>query len=137
MDIDKLVALVEQKHRIKLEPTDAVFLLATISDAIQKETLERVGAVVTEAAEQIATTTVLTENSARARCETVVTEAGRWAGEQIRTAGADAGKLAADVVREFLDRTEQAARRATIAAWISSSAALATAVAIAAFVVLR
>jgi len=137
MDIDKLVALVEQKHRIRLDPHDAVFLLATISEELQKETLERVGAVVTEAAEQIATTTVLAENSARGRCETIVTEAGRWAGEQIRLAGADSGKAAADVVREFLDRTEQAARQATIAAWVSSSAAVAAFAALAAFVVLR
>jgi glycine/D-amino acid oxidase-like deaminating enzyme len=123
--------------KFRLDPADPILIVATIFEELQKKALTRLGAVVTDAAEQIATTTVLTENSARARSETIVNEAGRWAGEQIRTAGADAGKLAADVVREFLDRTERAERRATIAAWISSSAAVAAVAAIAAFVVLR
>jgi len=132
-----MAELLGEKYRTGIDPSDPILMMATLFEESQKRALDKLGAVMTKAAEDIATTTVLTENSARARCEQIVTEAGRWAGEQIRMAGADSGKLAADVVREFLDRTEAAARTATIAAWVSSSAAVATAAAAVGFLVLR
>lgn len=131
-----IAELLGTKYRLEIDPADPLLLVADIVGEMQKEALDRLGAVVKEAADQIATSAVLAENSARARSGTIITDAARWAAEQIRLAGDDAGQQTGRHVEVLLKRAEHAARRATIAAWISSSTAV-VALAFAAFVVLR
>ena len=73
-----IAELLGTKYRLEIDPADPLLLVADIVGEMQKEALDRLGAVVKEAADQIATSAVLAENSARARSGTIITDAARW-----------------------------------------------------------
>ena len=120
-----MAELVGQKHWTDLDSADPILLVRSIFEKSTADALAQLSKVVTDAAEQIATTTVLSENNARARGEKIVTEAARWGSEQIRMAGIDAAKIVAAQLDDAIARSQRAARTATIAAWISSASAAA------------
>jgi hypothetical protein len=80
--------------------------------------------------DQVSTTLVLAATTARSRSERIVIEAAQWSGEQIRLAGAEASRLVLAQMETPVAHSRSAARTATIAAWISGSAAICAVLAI-------
>jgi malonyl CoA-acyl carrier protein transacylase len=103
MDLEKLSMAVEQKHRVRFDYHDPVFVLGTIAEEVTKEMMAAMGKIVSDAADQMATSNVLAETNARAKAETIVTEAAKWGAEQIRMAGADAASQILTELKAGLD----------------------------------
>ncbi|MDQ2764785.1 MAG: hypothetical protein M3Y22_15315, partial [Pseudomonadota bacterium] len=64
-DKEDLAALIGKKTGISLDKTDPVFTTATIFEALAKEAMTDLAKIVTDAADQISTASVLAENNAR------------------------------------------------------------------------
>lgn len=129
MDDAQLAGLVGQKHRPGLDLVDPVFLVRSMFEAMQKEALEKLSKVVTDAADQIATSSVLAENNTRARGEATVTEAARWGAEHIRKAGIDAAKLVVGELEGAIAEAQAAGRATRTGMWVSWAAAAVSVVA--------
>jgi hypothetical protein len=119
---DLLAALIGQKHGVTLDASDPVFIIASIFEGQTKEAQAALSKIVAEAAEQMAATIVLSDNAARARAETIVTESARWAGEQIRLAGSDAAKQILHQTEDQAERVESAAQSVRLGVWITCGA---------------
>ena len=68
-------------------PDDPANLILQAVDEIQKQSLRDLGALVARLSEDIAATAVASEASARAKADSLVTQAGEWAALHIRQAG--------------------------------------------------
>jgi hypothetical protein len=120
MDHGKMADLIREKHGTALDPGDPVFLLATVADELHKEGRQEFARIAAELSDQVSAALVLADTTARARSERLITEAAKWSSEQIREAGVG-------IVRQMeaqLAHSQQAARVATIAAWVTTSAAV-------------
>ena len=124
MDIDRLADVIREKHGTALDPGDPVFLLATVADQLHKEGRQEFAKIAAELSDQVSAALVLADTTARARSERLITAAAKWSGEQIREAGAE-------IVRQMevqLAQSQEAARVATMAAWVATSLAVGCAV---------
>jgi hypothetical protein len=77
-DPDLLAALVGQKNAASLDPSDPAYVIAALFHTTVNDALAAMAKTVADAAQEIDKTIVLAENAARARSETIVTEAARW-----------------------------------------------------------
>ncbi len=120
MDIDRLADIIREKHGTALDPDDPVFLLATVADELHKEGRQEFAKIAAELSGNVSAALVLADTTARARSERLITAAANWSCEQIRGAGAG-------IVRQMeaqLAQSQQAARVATIAAWVATGLAV-------------
>lgn len=108
MDVERLTELVGKRGAFEVDPSDPLLVVAKMFKANTADALAQLSKVVTDAADQIATTTVLSENNARARSEKIVTEGAKWAAEQIRMAGTDAAKTVVAQLQESIDQATDA-----------------------------
>ena len=136
MDVAQMVDVIQDRHGVTLDPTDPVFLLATMAAQLNKESREEFARMAAELSNQVSVALVLAENAARSRGEAIVTQAARWSSEHIKQAGADAATRICERLEGLTLQTQQAARRAKISAWFSVVAA-AVALATVAFVLCR
>jgi hypothetical protein len=107
LDSRQLAELVGQRTRSDIEASDPIFQAAAIVEQIvgdaNKKMLDEVTKLVTGLADRVATANVLAETNARAKAETIITEAAKWGAEQIRMAGADATSQVLTELRVSLD----------------------------------
>ena len=125
-----LAELVGRRHK-DLDPTDPVFIVATIVEELQKQTLAEMGELVTSLADQIAAANRMAKNAAKAKAEKIVTQATEFAAMKISEAGVTVSvRLAAETQRAQAALSAVSARLkwATIAAVVCSVAALSAAV---------
>jgi hypothetical protein len=103
MDRDTLIGIVEKKHHFRVDPNDPVFVLATISEAIQQEAQGELRKIVADAIDRTAEANRQAEAAAQVRVEAIVRDAGESAAEQIRQAAAkilmEAQKTSVDAER--------------------------------------
>jgi hypothetical protein len=125
-DPDLLAALVGQKNAASLDPSDPAYVIAALFHTTVNDALAAMAKTVADAAQEIDKTIVLAENAARARSETIVTEAARWSSEQIRTAGAEAAKLILQQAEDQVERVQSAAQTVRWGVWIACGASAAS-----------
>ena len=111
--------------RIKrsIDPDDPVYQIVEIFEAQQAEAMEGLGRMIAKAADDIAATVVMAENSARIKSQAIATNAVKLGANKIHLAGVDAANAVSQRVEIALDRAETAAKIATRAAWFSGVAA--------------
>lgn len=85
-----------------LTPDDPLYAVVAAVTAMQRQAHKELALLVAKQAEDIAATSVLAENAARAKAEMIITQAGEWSAGQIRKAGSDVATalIAERVVRE-------------------------------------
>jgi hypothetical protein len=127
IDTKQLAELVGQKHGIQVESSDPIVLAASIVEQVVGDMHTKMLAEVTEMvkglAAEVSTAIVLAENTAKARAESIVTDAGKWGSDQIRQAGADVAVRLAAELKAGTDETKTARREAKVWARFSMAAA--------------
>lgn len=73
-----------------IEPGDPAHALLTAVEAMTRQSQRELGVLVSKLAGDIAASSVLAEQAAKAKAEAVITQAGEWAAQRIRDAGHDA-----------------------------------------------
>jgi hypothetical protein len=121
-DASLLAALVGQRGGPSVDPSDPVYIVASILQAAINDAAATLAKTVADATDQTATAIVLSENAARARSETIVTDSARWAGEQIRLAGTDAAKAILQQTEDQVERVQSAAQTVRWGVWVACSA---------------
>lgn len=124
MDADKIIAALSTKNRVLLDPEDPLFLLVTLFREVQKETLGQLAKVVADATERSVVASTAAEAAARAKAESIVSQAGEWAGLKIREAGDLVLARIQAEVQTANDTGRAAARWASRAAWIAAVSGL-------------
>jgi cobalamin biosynthesis Mg chelatase CobN len=120
VDRAKIVSLVERKHRFRLDQDDPSLAVATISEAVFTEMQAEIQKMLAAHLEQFSAAAQATNGAATARGEQIITEAAKFAQQQIKTAG----EAVAEQVEGIVQRGEAAARSAAFSAWISGGAAI-------------
>lgn len=120
-----IAELVGLKHNTALDPADPVFLIASVLMELQDRAGDDIAKLVVEAAAAIAASTAQADTAAHARAERIITEAGRWSAEQIRSAAQDATVQITAQLGPVLARAEAASTRSVIWGWVAVGAALA------------
>jgi hypothetical protein len=136
MDVNRMMEVIRQKHGTRLDQDDSVFLLGTIAEEVQREAMEEMRSMLAKAVDDIATTVMMAENSARTKGRELATEAVKFGADKIRVAGVDAANAVASKLDVAVNKIETAANMAIRAAWIGISGAVATIAAVILLVVL-
>jgi hypothetical protein len=128
-ELNKLIAALSGKAMPVLDPDDPLFISVQLYREAAKEGLAeataQLGKMVTEASASLAASLAQTDTAARAYADRHVTEASRWAVEQIRAAGQDAAAEITKQMEPLVARAEVAAKRSVVFGWIAAAAALA------------
>lgn len=72
-----------------LTPDDPLYIVVTEVKAVMQQERRELAKLVEKLAEDIAATSVLAEQAARAKAEAIITQAGEWGSTAISKAGAD------------------------------------------------
>ena len=123
MDAEKMAELVGQKHHVRLDQHDPMFMLVTVNEAMQKEAIASLTKIVTDASDQIATAAVLAENAAHARGERLLSAGAKMGSEQIQAAGDAATRRVVSEVKELLEQVEAVRHEAQVMVRVSWAAA--------------
>ena len=137
IDTEKVLDAIEAKHHVRLDQHDPVLQIGTMVDAVQREALTALGAIVQEASAKIDAVVARSEIAARGQADAIITEAARWSAERIKAAGVETAKLISEHLETHTARAEQAAQIAAFAGWLAAGSAAATCVVLASIIWLR
>lgn len=82
----------EPGNRFAIDPSDPMHAVVQAFEGVQKQAFKEMSVLVTKLSDEVAASSVLAEKAARAKAEQVISEAGVWAADQIRVAGAEAAQ---------------------------------------------
>jgi hypothetical protein len=130
MNIEKEIERSTVKDRGSIDPDDPVFQIVEIFKTQQAEAMEGLGRMIAKAAEDIATTIVMADNTARTKEQVLITKVARLGADKIQSAGIEAANTVSARFDKAVAKVETAANMAMKAAWISAAGAVTTVLAV-------
>jgi hypothetical protein len=126
-ELNKLIASLSGRAGPVLDPDDPVFISIQLYREAIKEGVDaaatQLAKIVSDAADQIATASVLSENTAKRTAEAIISGAGQWGSDQIRQAGADVVTRLTAELKAGADEAKAARSEAKVWARFSMAAA--------------
>ena len=135
IDREQLAADLAKVHGIRVDVDDPVLTAALLNQRLLDDAISRLETAVRASADRMTAAAAHQVDSAKEVAASLVTQAGEWSAERLRTAADGVGSLLLSQVRQEVDRAERASRSAVRVAWLIITAVAVTLAGMVGFVV--
>jgi len=135
IDREQLAADLAKVHGIRVDADDPVLVSALLNQRLLDDAINRLETAVRASADRMTAAAAQQVDSAKEVAASLVTQAGEWSAERLRTAADGAGSLLLSQIRQEVDRAERASRSAVRVAWLIITAGAVTLAGMVGFVV--
>jgi len=118
IDREQLTADLAKDHGIRIDADDPVLTAALLNQRLMDQAIDRLESAVRVSADRITVAAAQQMDGAKEIAASVVTRAGEWSAERLRTAVEQAASALLVQVRQNAARAERASRIAVCIAWV-------------------
>jgi hypothetical protein len=118
IDREQLASDLARVHGIRVDADDPVLIAALVNQRLLDEAISRLETAVRASADRITAAAAQQVDGAKEIAASLVTRAGEWSAERLRTAADEAGSALLGQLRQEVARAERASRTAVRVAWL-------------------
>jgi len=118
IDRDQLAADLAKVHGIRIDPDDPLLTAALLNQRLMDQAIDRLESVVRVSADRITAAAAQQMDGAKEIAASIVTRAGEWSAERLRTAADEATSALLVQVRQNVARAERASWVTVCIAWV-------------------
>ena len=118
IDREQLTADLAKDHGIRIDADDPVLTAALLNQRLMDQAIDRLESAVRVSADRITVAAAQQMDGAKEIAASIVTRAGEWSAERLRTAADEATSALLVQVRQNVARAERASWVAVCIAWV-------------------
>jgi CHASE3 domain sensor protein len=135
IDREQLVTELAKVHGIRIDADDPVLVSAILNQRLLDDAISRLETAVRASADRMTTAAVQQVDGAKEIAAVLVTRAGEWSAERLRTAADEMGNALLGLVQQEVAKAVRASRTAVQVAWFTVTVGTAALAGIIGFVV--
>jgi CHASE3 domain sensor protein len=118
IDREQLVSDLAKVHGIRIDADDPVLVSALLNQRLLDDAISRLETAVRGSADRMTAAAAQQVDGAKEIATTLVTRAGEWSAERLRTAADEMGNVLLGQVQQEVAKAERACRIAVQVAWL-------------------
>jgi hypothetical protein len=118
IDREQLAAELTKVHGVRLDADDPVLVAALLNQRLLDEAIARLEVVVRVSADRVTAAAAQQVDGAKDIAASLITRAGDWSADRLRTAAVEASNALLLQVRQEVARAERASRTTVRIAWL-------------------